>query len=213
MFAFLKKRTRSTLGIDIGRSSIKILEISKINHQYRIEQYGKIDIPEYVFDVNTLASCLDVLFSNTKFSSKQAVIAIPDSHATCNTIFINANTLKRDREAWIGMEMEKCCPYPTQPFYFDFHVVGRAKHDSNQLEIRVVASSIESVQIRAEALHRVGLNPKAVEIESYAIERVKRLWNTVDHPFDSMLFATQELQNTVQRDALELNIACGLAIR
>ena len=176
-----KPKHRSLLGIDISSSSIKILEISSIGEQYRVEGYGRVLLPEnamegsVIKDVDAVASSIRKLLTSAHLTCKQAALAVPDSAAISKIIQINEGLRDEEIEEMVVMEADKYFPYPIDEINLDFEVLGPSAKNSALLDVLVVASRAEIVSNRVEAITRAGLEATIVDVESYAVERTAQL--------------------------------------
>ncbi len=210
MLSFRRKKPRSILGIDIGSTSVKILELSNRHHQYCVEGYCHMLLPQHVTDPDVIARRIKALLSSDNFSSKQAVIAVPDASVMRKVIQINACIQERDIEEWVFMAAEQYIPYPLDEISLDFNLLGPSATHSDKLDVLVVASRSKNVAQRLESVRRAGLVVEIVDVESYAIERAVR-WFA--NPSTRMTFATTRVRDMIESDAPLLMVACGLALR
>ncbi len=170
MFTFSRKKTGSILGIDLGTSSLKILELSRQTDQFCIEGYDRTLLPD-----QDISGHLRHLISTAGFSSRHAVLAVPDSLAISKVIQVSSRLQAQDIEECVIMEAEKCIPYPLNEVSLDFNVTGSSRKHAEQLDVLLVASRSEHVMQRVEAVRRAGLVVHIVDVESCAIERASRL--------------------------------------
>lgn len=182
MFAFLKKKRASVLGIDIGLSAINILEISNTTGQYCVEGYGSMPLPSNCNDIDAIATNIKKIISSEGLSTRQAVLALPDSSVISKTIQISAHIPEEDIEDWVLFDAQKYIPYSLNEIYLDFKVLGFSSQNAEQRDVLVVISRAESVERRVAMVKRSGLDVQIVEIESHAIERAAQQWS-LEWPF------------------------------
>lgn len=181
MLNLFKSKHRSILGIDISSTSVKILEISVNNVEYCVEGYGSAILPEnavegnVIKDVDAVASSIKKLVSTSHFSSKQVACAVPDSSAISKIIQISSGLNEQEIEELVVSEADKYIPYPIDEINIDFNIVGPSTKNSAMLDVLIVASRAENVSNRIEVITRAGLEPKIVDVESYAVERAAQL--------------------------------------
>ncbi|HAU1151027.1 TPA: pilus assembly protein PilM [Legionella pneumophila] len=177
MLKLLKPKHRSILGIDISSSAVKILEISGSGEQVCVEGYGREEIPasalegNMIKDVDVVANCIKKLVERLKFTSKNVALAVPDSAVISKVVQVNEGLTDQEMEELVVIEADKYIPYPIDEINLDFEVLGHSAKNSALLDVLIVASRAENVNSRVEAAHRAGLEPKIVDVESYAVER------------------------------------------
>lgn len=181
MLNFFKSKHRSILGIDISSTSVKILEISLNNDEYCVENYASAVLPEnamegnVIKDVDAVAACIKNLVISAHFSSKQVACAVPDSSAISKTIQLNSGLNEQEIEELVVSEADKYIPYPIDEINIDFNVIGPSAKNSAMVDVLIVASRAENVSNRIEVITRASLEPKIVDVESYAVERAAQL--------------------------------------
>lgn len=96
---------------------------------------------------------------------------MPDSAVISKVVQINEGLTDLEMEELVVIEADKYIPYPIDEINLDFEVLGHSAKSSSLLDVLIVASRAENVNTRVEAAHRAGLEPKVVDVESYAVER------------------------------------------
>lgn len=178
----MKPKQQSVLGIDISSSSIKILQLSSSSdHTYCVEGYGALALPAnamegaIVKDISAVADTIQQVVSSSRLTSKLAVLAVPDASAISKIIQISEGLTESDIEEMVIIEADRYIPYPIDEINLDFSVIGPSAKNSAMQDVLIVASRSEIVSNRVEAVKLAGLEPKIVDIESYAIERAAQL--------------------------------------
>lgn len=181
MLNLFKSKHRSILGIDISSTSVKILELSLKGDDYCIENYGSAVLPEHAMegnvikDIDAVANTIKKLINTSHFSCKQVACAVPDSCAISKIIQINSGLSEQEIEELVVSEADKYIPYPIDEINIDFNVLGPSSKNSAMIDVLIVASRAENVSNRAEVITRAGLEPKVIDVESYAVERAVQL--------------------------------------
>jgi len=172
---------RSILGIDISSASVRAIEISGREDHRCVEGYGCVQLPpncvegHVIKDVDVVASCIRQLVSRANLKSKFATLAVPDSAVISKVLQVNDELSEAEIEEFIIMEADKYIPYPIEEINIDFETVGRSIKNPTMLDVLIVASRSENVNSRVEAATRAGLQVKAIDVESFAIERAIQL--------------------------------------
>jgi type IV pilus assembly protein PilM len=176
-----KPKHHTMLGIDISSSAVKILEISGSGTELRVEGYGFELLPSNAIDGNVIkdieavAQCIKRVITKAKLTSKQVALAVPDSAVISKVVQINDGLSDQEMEELVIIEADKYIPYPIDEINLDFEIQGHSAKNSALLDILIVASRAENVNSRIEAIARAGLEPKVVDVESYAVERAAQL--------------------------------------
>lgn len=165
------------LGIDIKPTSIQILEFSNHRDKYCVEQYASVLLPDgwceaastEVFDlvVNRLKS----VFSHVGFLSQQAIVAVPNAYVINKIIQLSAHLSEQDIEEQVFLAVESHIPYPLNEINLDFKILGVSSQSDALLDVLVIASRAETINLRLELLHRAGISVQIVDVDTYALER------------------------------------------
>ncbi len=181
MLKLLKPRKKSILGIDVSSTSIKILEISTEGSSHSLVAYDKALLPENTMDGNiikdaaAIADTIKKILTRTKFTTKTAAMAVPDSTVINKIIQINEGLNDDEMEELVVMEADKYIPYPIDEINIDFEIMGPSPKNAAMLDVLIVASRAENISARVDAMVRAGLEPKIIDVESYAVERAVQL--------------------------------------
>lgn len=177
MLKLLKPKQNSILGIDITSTAVKILEISGTGDTLCVEGYGRELFPpnaldgSIIKDIDAVATCIKKLCDRERFTSKLVALAVPDSAVISKVVQINDGLNDEEMEELVVIEADKFIPYPIDEINLDFEVLGHSAKNSAMLDVLIVASRAENVNNRLEAITRAGLEPRVVDVESYAVER------------------------------------------
>jgi type IV pilus assembly protein PilM len=172
-----RKQSKSVVGIDISSTSVKLLELSVRDGRYWVESYGVQPLPQHavveknIADPESVGDTIERLIHQTNPKSSQAAAAVASSAVITKVIEMDADMADDEREVQIRMDAEQYIPYPLDEVSLDFEVLGQTAHNPNRVNVLLVASRTENVDMRAESLELAGLTPKIIDVESYALER------------------------------------------
>ncbi len=138
MWPFSRK-VRRQLGIDIGTSSIKVVELERDNGSLSLANYGFIDGLDFFGDVptspnspssfkvseNDVAMVLKQLFSSAKIKTKNAVISIPIFSSFLTVMELPALSQK-ELESAVPFEARSYIPVPLAEVVLDWMIIPAA---------------------------------------------------------------------------------------
>ncbi len=194
MLSLPKFLHRSVLTIDISPDVLTILSLSTINKKYCIEAYGRAILPpesikgHLIKDIEAIAYQIKHLITQTKQYFKYAVLAIPEAATISKIIQINSNVSEQALEEAVLHEIKNYIPYPIHEINIDFHLLGGSLKQAAMLDVLVVASKTEYIENRLAIAKRAGLSVKAIDVESYAIERAIGLLMPPINPIKNIAF-------------------------
>ena len=182
VLCFIKPKKKSTLGVDISSTSLKILQLSNHGTSPCVEGFGSTLLPDQsmegsaIKDIDAVAAAIKQLVSSCLFSIDQpVVVAVPDASAISKIIQINEGMTEIDIEELVLIEADKYIPFPINEINIDFNVLGPSSKNAAMQDVLIVASRAENVTNRVEALRIAGLEVNVVDVESYAVERALQL--------------------------------------
>ena len=187
---FFKKKSKPGLGIDIGTASIKVVQLKKENEKFKLETYGQISTIGYLERLNdtfqstslktlevVAREMLRVLIEKTGITAKDAVMTVPVFSSFVSIIempFMGEKELARA----IQFEARRYVPIPLTEVILDWRVIeaGIIKNDFSPKpfkgkRILLIAVPIEVVNKYLRIADDVGLNVRALELESFSLAR------------------------------------------
>lgn len=171
---------RGLLGIDISSSAIKLVELKKKKGQYHVESYAVAPLPEGAASEDVLnmveptAEVIKKTLKDSRTKLKHCALAVPASVVINKRLSIPADLPESEYEPHIRLEAEQYIPYPIEEVHIDFEVQGISPYTPNTLEVILVATRQENVDMRVAAAEMAGLKVELVDVESYVLERVVR---------------------------------------
>lgn len=178
MFKQFKPKCLSMLGVDISPTSVKILELSKIDKQLRIEGYGYLKIPGNLVEANTindkdlLTDHLKRLLLQINLRSKCSALAVPDALIIRKIIRVIACLTKSELAELVQIEAKKYLDYSAAELNIDYALLGSNPKQVAMNDVLLVATGKENVNQRVDVLKSAGLEVTVVEVASFAIARV-----------------------------------------
>lgn len=181
-FGLVKK---SCLGIDIGSSIVKIVELSRAGERLRLEAYGGItaesvyEKPFRTLEKNTLlfqsmdiAKAIGGIIEEAKMFTRRAVFSIPDFSTFYTTFDLPAMSLPELSQA-VRFRVRQQIPVPLNEVSLDWSVIeGEPSEKSNStLKILLVAVPNEVINQYQEISRLAKLDLFALEAEVFGFLR------------------------------------------
>ncbi|MCH8503633.1 MAG: pilus assembly protein PilM [Ectothiorhodospiraceae bacterium] len=180
MGLFRKKRP-PILGIDISSTAVKLIELKKQDGRLRVESYAVEPLPanavveKNIADLQAVGEAIKKAVKKSRSKLKMAALAVPGSAAISKVISMPADLGKDDMEAQIQLQADQYVPYPLEEVSLDFEVLGESRDNPNTVDVLLVASRTDNVEVRVAACAAAGLQPKVMDVESYAAENAFEL--------------------------------------
>lgn len=167
-------RSKDTLGIDLGSTSVKIVQIS--NRKVIRWAYKELDAKDAGADVqaNDRAVILTQLLSQFMESDKAApkVGAISVSGNSVIVRYVKLPKLAKDElEKTIQFEAEPYIPFAIPEVNMGFHILGDVVEDGQpKMETVLVAAKKDLIEQRLGILTAAGVRPIVVDVDAFALE-------------------------------------------
>lgn len=168
-------RSKSKLGIDIGTSSIKVVQLKKEKEQYFLETYGVVSISHQVagkmeFDViGETAAILRQLLIKSQVGTKKVVASLPNNMVFVSVVEMPTMSDKELQDA-INWEARRYVPLPIEEVTLSCSVLEE-EEAGGQIKVLLTAVPTTVIDNYLKLFKLAGLEPQALEIEALALIR------------------------------------------
>lgn len=169
---------KGLIGVEISSCAVKLLELKPRANQYEVASYAVSPLREgavvegRIHNADDVAGALRRAVDYAKPSSRKAAISVPAALAYAKTLPFPQAFSEEDIEECIITDPERYIPFPLDKGVFDFQLLGPAPPHADKQQVLLVACRQEIVRQLLAVLETAGLDPVAVDVETYAIERV-----------------------------------------
>ncbi|MEQ1076017.1 pilus assembly protein PilM [Acinetobacter johnsonii] len=183
MLRLYRNPSKGLIGVDISSTSVKVLELSVKNNRYWVESYALVPLPEgsvvekNILNPEAVGDALERAVNLANVQSTDVALAVPTSMVITKIIEMDADMNDDEREIQIRDDAEQYIPFPLDEASLDFEVLPDRLANPNRVNVLLVATRIENVEARAEALELGGLTPKIADVESFAIENAFKVFS------------------------------------
>ena len=173
----LDKSGKGLVGIDITSATVKLIELKRAGRHYRVDSYAVRPLREGVVVERRIRQMSEVVeairraVDHARPHSRQVAVAVPASAAITKTLTLPASLSEDEIEARIQLDSDKHIPFPFNEVAFDFQRLGLNARFADQQDVLLVACRQQDVSQLTEAVMQAGLEPAAVDVETFATER------------------------------------------
>lgn len=170
------KRKKTIVGLDIGASSIKIVEVENSNGELHLVNYGVADLdPETIVDGEIMDRQLVVeaiqnLFESRGISRKRVVAGVHGRGVIVKKILME-RLAEEDASEAVYWEAEQHVPYDINDVSIDFQILG-VDMGPKQMQVLLVAAKRDLILNLIDIIREAGLVPDAVDVNSFAVQNV-----------------------------------------
>ncbi|MFG6667284.1 type IV pilus assembly protein PilM [Halomonas sp. HNIBRBA4712] len=168
---------KGLIGVDITSATVKLLELKQLDSHYQVQSYAVRPINEgavverRIKDITHVAQVLRSAVEQARPMTRKAAVAVPVSAAITRTLSYPAALGEEEIEARIIEEYDRHIPFPFNEVAFDFQRLGPVPGDESQQQVILVACRQRDVTQMTDTLIQAGLEPAAVDVETFAVER------------------------------------------
>jgi type IV pilus assembly protein PilM len=169
-------KTPPLVGLDIGSSSVKIVELSDAGGGVmRLERYAIEPLPRgavvdgNIDKIDVVAEAVKRAWRRAGSRIKNVAMALPASAVITKRIALPANLREEELEMQVESEANQYIPFALDEVSLDFQVLGPIPNAPDDVEVLIAASRKEKVEDRMAVAQAAGLKPVVVDVESYAM--------------------------------------------
>ena len=175
---FLQTKTPPLIGVDIGTSSVKMVELSQLpkNAGYMVERYSIEPLPRdavsdgNINNLDAVSESLRRAWKRLGGKIKNVSMALPAGAVITKKILLPAGLREEDLEYQVESEANQYIPFALDEVNLDFQVLGLSSGNAEELEVLLAASRKANVEDRVAAAQSAGLKAVVVDVETYAAE-------------------------------------------
>ena len=179
----------ATIGLDIGSSQIKVVEVQRTGKGLTLLNYGIAPLlPEAIvegeiMDRTLVIDTIRTLLDSRQIKNNNVISAVSGRGVIVKRI--NMDKLKeqeaRERIKW---EAEQHVPFEISDVVLDFQIIN-PDLGNNQMEVLLVAARNETVNAHLDLLSGAGLNPLLLDYGAFAVQNAFEA--NYDQPADEIL--------------------------
>lgn len=170
-------KDKPLFGLDVGFSSIKVMQIAEHGKKQRVVGYGvasydsKTTKEGVIEDLEGLAKITKDLFESNlvgEIDTRRVALTVPVAK-TYNRVITLPDLSKKDLDAAVQLETSQYIPVPVEELYVDYTVTDQTKETTEILVVAVPKKIIDSYMTYA---HMLGLEVAAIETTISASSRL-----------------------------------------
>ena len=182
--SLFSKSSKSVLGVDIGTSAIKVVQLRREHGRVILETYGAISLGPYAgveigratsLPADKIAEALKDVIREANVTTKDAAISIPYSSSLISVVRL-PKTVEKQLAQVVPIEARKYIPVPINEVMLDWFVVsGGAKGGEgateDKIEVLLVAIHNDTIAKFKNIATEATLNTAFFEIEVFSAVR------------------------------------------
>lgn len=192
---FKAKQSPSVLGVDVGSSSLKVVQLRKKGQSAVLETYGELALGPYAgaevgqatnLSADKIAETLRDLLREANVTATDAGISIPFSRSLLTLVELPRAKSDEEQRTMIELEARKYIPVPVTEVQLDWFIVPEPLPEGAALppkvKVLIVAVHNDQLSLLQSVVLGAKLNASFYEIEIFSTVR-----SVVDEPVKPVL--------------------------
>ena len=194
-FLFPKKET-SVLGIDIGSSSLKVVQLRREHGKAVLETYGELALGPYGgsevgqatnLSAEQITETLKDLMREAKVTTKECGVSIPFARSLLSLVELPYRKNPQEQKTIIEFEARKYIPVPVSEVQLDWFIVPKvgpsdSPKEQETIEVLIVAVHNDELSQLQSVVSGAGLAASFYEIEIFSTIRA-----VIDEPMKPIM--------------------------
>lgn len=171
---FLRLRSKSVIGLDIGSSSVKAVEVVPRGNGFELLHLGVATLPhdaivEGAFlNASAIADAIREAIAKSGSKAKHAAAAVSGHSVIVKKISVPAMTAAELEES-IRWEAEQYIPFDVNEVNLDFEIL-QAGDAERPMEVLLVAAKKDLIDDYVNLISEAGLTPSVIDVAGFAVE-------------------------------------------
>lgn len=170
---FTKKK--DIVGVDIGSSAVKLVQLREVKGGYQLLKIGILPLPAEAIVDNTLMDSSSIvetvksLLASLNVKAKEAVCSISGNSVIIRKISLPVMPVE-ELEDQIHWEAEQYIPFDINDVNVDFEILSPDEQDPSKMNVLLVASKKDIINDYLAVFAEAGLKLVVVDVDSFAVQ-------------------------------------------
>src|SRR5438093_5615600 len=173
----LFNKRKPLVGLDIGSSSVKAVELSRSKKGYQLTGFAweslnpDIVVDGAIMDAPAMAASIRETLAAGKFKPKRVATGVSGHSVIVKRVVVPAAN-SDEVEASIQLDAEQYIPFELSEVHLDYQLVGPATTagDEPGMEVVLVAAKRDKIHNHTNVIGMAGRNPEVVDIDAFALQ-------------------------------------------
>ena len=175
MFGF--KKTKAVVGLDIGSSTVKAVELKQSGKGYKVTAFGVEQLPAdsivdgAIIDGGSVADAIRRLLDQKAFKTKEVASSLSGNAVIVKKISLPVMTESELADS-IYWEAEQYVPFDIQDVNLDYQILdpGAGADANGTMEVLLVAAKKEKIADYTGVISQAGRTPVLVDVDAFALQ-------------------------------------------
>jgi type IV pilus assembly protein PilM len=169
-------RSKPVVGLDIGSSSIKMIQLKETKHGFALHNLGVAPLPpEAIVDgalMNSTAivdAIQELMAAQGVKRGKPAALAISGHSVIIKKIAMPVMT-REELEESIQWEAEQYIPFDISEVNLDVEILQPEGNEAGQMDVLLVAAKKDMISDYTSVVSEAGMQPVVVDVDAFAVQ-------------------------------------------
>ena len=169
-------KSREIVGVDIGTSSVKLVELKESSKGFQLENFAVGPIPSQaivdgaIMDAGAIVESLQSLIREYKIKRRQAAMGLSGHSVIVKKISLPEMS-EEELEESIHWEAEQYIPFDIDDVNLDFQILdSTGPSEEGKMDVLLVAVKKDKIDDYTSVLIQAGLNPVIVDLDAFALQ-------------------------------------------
>ena len=170
-------KKKDVIGLDIGSSSIKMVELREDRSGYKLQNLAISPLPSEaivdgaLMDSATIIETIRDVIAASKTKSKDVVTSVSGHSVIVKKISLPIMT-EAELEESIQWEAERYIPFDINDVNIDFQICGATQENTEVMDVVLVAAKKDMINDYVSVIMESGLNPVIIDLDSFALDNM-----------------------------------------
>jgi type IV pilus assembly protein PilM len=180
-------RSKSLVGLDIGSSAVKAIELKLAGKTYRVSAFGTQPVPPdsivdgAIIDGTAVVDAIRRLFDSLKVSTKDVATSLSGNAVIVKKISLPSMTDAELAES-IQWEAEQYVPFDIQDVNLDYQILSRGDvGGKSSMDVLLVAAKKEKIADYTGVIGQAGRVAVVIDVDAFALQNAYEVNYGIDH--------------------------------
>ena len=170
-------KKKSVAGLDVGSSSVKVVELDGKANNLNLVNLGFENLPDdsvidgQIMELNAVSEVIQNVCSDHKIKSNQVVTGVSGHSVIIKNIVLPPMS-QEELEESIDWHAEEHIPYDLSDVSLDYHVTSEEEEATN---VMIAACKKERLENIKQAIQLAGKSPIVIDVDTFALQNCYEL--------------------------------------
>ncbi len=169
------RRAKSLVGLDLGSSAVKAIELKPVAKGYKVTAFGSEPIPPdsivdgAIIDGAAVAAAVRRLFESRNIKTKEVAASLSGNAVIVKKISLPVMTEAELAES-IYWEAEQYIPFDIQDVNLDYQILDGRDTGKGTMDVLLVAAKNEKISDYTGVIGQAGRSAVVIDVDAFALQ-------------------------------------------